>query len=67
MTDGLTICLSDREALESERAQAGFLRQQLQSTSASLDHEKQRAAQVQQQLQQVHDATCCPSYTLEFM
>lgn len=47
-----------QEALESERSHAGFLRQQLGSVEATLEHEKQLARQAQQQLHQVHLAPC---------
>ncbi len=36
-----------QEALDSERAQAGFLRQQLQGATGTADHEKQRVEQFQ--------------------
>ncbi len=36
-----------REALDSERAQVGFLRQQFKSATATSEHEKQRVEQFQ--------------------
>lgn len=54
-----------REALDSERAQAGFLRQQLQSATATADHEKQRVEQFQkvdclQAFAALHSSSGCP-------